>query len=199
MSEELRVVAEQVIVSQAIPVPQAETGDDELELAVRQHARLVYRIAYSVLRNHTDAEDATQETFLRVLRYRRKLEGVQDRRTWLARIAWRTAVERRRKGAEVSLDEITETVHGIRSSAMPADQILLGAELSRVLEGLMAALPDKLRHPLALSTLEEMTPADIAEVLGLSEAAVRSRVFRARQILRDKLSALLEGKHGARG
>jgi len=196
MSEELRVVAEQVIVSQAIPVPRAETEDDKLELAVREHARLVYRIAYSVLRNHHDAEDATQETFLRVLQYRRKLEGVREQRTWLARIAWRTAVERRRKGPEVAMDEISEAVSQIRSSATPADQILLGSEMGRLMGGLMAALPEKLRDPLALSTLEEMTPADIAEVLGLNEAAVRSRIFRARQILKEKLAVLLEGKHG---
>lgn len=197
MSEERRAVAEQVIVSQAIPVPRAETEDHELEAAVREHARLVYRITYSVLRNHHDAEDATQETFLRVLRYRRKLEGVRELRTWLARIAWRTAVERRRKVAEVAFDDVSEAVTQIRSSAMPADQVLLGIEMSRVLEGLMAALPDKLRDPLTLSTLEEIAPADIAEVLGLNEAAVRSRLFRARQILREKLTALLEGKHGA--
>ena len=199
MSEELRVVAEQVIVSDAIPVPQAEAEEDELELAVREHARLVYRIAYSVLRNHHDAEDATQETFLRVLRYRRKLEDVRDRRTWLARIAWRTAVERRPKRTIASLDEVTELVGLIRSSAVPADQVLLGAEMSQVLEGLMVTLQDKLRDPLALSTLEEMRPADIANVLGINEAAVRSRIFRARQILRDKLAALLEGKHGVQG
>jgi len=196
MFEEWRVVAEQVIVSQAIPVPRAEMEDHALEAAVREHARLVYRIAYSVLRNHHDAEDATQETFLRVLRYRRKLEGIREQRTWLARIAWRTAIERRRKVTEVAFDDVSEAVTQIRSSAMPADQALLGGEMSRVLESLIAALPDKLRDPLTLSTLEEMTPADIAEVLGLNEAAVRSRLFRARQILREKLTTLLEGRHG---
>jgi RNA polymerase sigma-70 factor, ECF subfamily len=197
MSEELRVVAEQVIVSRAIPMPQAETEDHELELAVREHARLVYRIAYSVLRNHHDAEDVTQETFLRVLRYRRKLQGIREQRTWLARIAWRTAVERRPAANQVALDEISVAVHHIRSSTAPADQVLLDAEMRQAVEKLMAALPEKLRDPLTLSTLEEMTPADIAEVLGLNEAGVRSRLFRARQILREKLTALLEGKHGA--
>src|SRR5258708_14447008 len=53
-------------------------SEDALEAAVREHARLVYRIAYSVLRNHHDAEDATQETFVRVLRYARKLDGVRS-------------------------------------------------------------------------------------------------------------------------
>lgn len=189
------MVAEQVIVSRAIPATQTHTEDDELELAVREHSRLVYRIAFSVLRNHSDAEDATQETFLRVLRYRRKLDGIQDPRTWLARIAWRTAVERRRKANEVALDEMGETAAELVSMTMPADQVLLGNEMSHLVESLVAGLASKLRDPLTLSTLEEMTPADIAEVLGINEAAVRSRLFRARQVLREKLHARLEGKH----
>jgi DNA-directed RNA polymerase specialized sigma24 family protein len=53
-----------------------------------------------------------------------------------------------------------------------------------------------LRDPLTLSMVEEMCPADVAEVLGIKETAVRSRLFRARQILREKLTALLDGKHG---
>jgi RNA polymerase sigma-70 factor (ECF subfamily) len=197
MSEELRVVAAQVIVSQVIPAAPADTEDDKLELAVREHARLVYRIAYSVLRNHHDAEDATQETFLRVLRYRRELGGVKEPKTWLARIAWRTAMDRRRKVNEIAFDEMTESNARLRSSEIPADALLLSGEISRVLQTLIVALPNKLRDPLTLSTVEEMTPTDIAAVLGINEAAVRSRLFRARQILREKLPAFLEGKHGA--
>jgi len=196
MSEDMRVVAEQVIVRPAIPVAQAQ--EDELEIAVREHARLVYRIAYSVLRNHHDAEDVTQETFLRVLRYQRKLAGVREPRTWLARIAWRVAVERRRKVAEMVIDEIDEVAQ-VKSSSVSAEQILLGAEMSALLERLIAALPSKLRDPLTLSALEEMTPGNIAEVLGIREAAVRSRLFRARQALREKLAALLDGKYGTQG
>src|SRR5258708_27987770 len=81
----------------------AWSDEDVLERAVREYAQLVYRIAHSVLRNHHDAEDATQETFMRALRYRRKLEGVRDPKTWLARIAWRVAVARAKKRPEISL------------------------------------------------------------------------------------------------
>ena len=70
------MTAGQVIVDDAMVL--ARTEEDQLELAVRQHAQLVYRIAYSVLRNHHDAEDATQETFVRVLRAKRKLTSVDD-------------------------------------------------------------------------------------------------------------------------
>ncbi|PYX56912.1 MAG: hypothetical protein DMG73_14270 [Acidobacteria bacterium] len=164
---------------------------------VREHARLVFRVAYSVLRNHHDAEDATQETFVRVLRYGRKLGEMRDPKTWLARIAWRVAVDRRKKPPEVSLDDSENAILELSSATASADQFVLGSEMSRLLEALIAALPERLRDPLTLSTVEEMSPDDIAEVLRIKPAAVRSRMFRGREILREKLSALLEGKYGA--
>jgi RNA polymerase sigma-70 factor (ECF subfamily) len=204
MFEGQRVVTGPVLVNDAMGLPRKDllrtdlvrTEDDQLELAVREHARLVYRVAYSVLRDHHDAEDATQETFLRVLRYRRKLAGVRDARTWLARIAWRVAVERRRNVSVVALDDVAAVVEQIRAHAAGAEEVMLTAEMRGFLGTLIAALPAKLRDPLTLSTVEEMSPADVAEVLGIKEAAVRSRLFRARQILRERLSALLDGKHG---
>jgi RNA polymerase sigma-70 factor, ECF subfamily len=195
MFEGPQVVNGQLLVDQAMA--RTRSDEDELELAVREHARLVYRVAYSVLRNHHDAEDATQEAFVRVVRYRGKLAGVRDPRSWLARVAWRVAIERRRKVAEVSLDDRDQVVRQMRSLAAGAEEIVLGEEMTGFLEKLIAGLPGKLRDPLTLSTVEEMSPADIAEVLGIKEAAVRSRLFRARRILREKLAALLEGKHGA--
>jgi len=194
IGEDTQVVAGDVIVNDAMAAIHAESADEELEVAVRQHARLVYRVSYSVLRDHHDAEDATQETFLRVWRYRKKLVEVRELRTWLARIAWRVAVGRRKKSPEVTLDQ--GVIHRLRSAAAGADQVLLQAEMREVVDSLIAALPSKLRNPLTLSTLEEMSPTQIAEVLGMNEAAVRSRLFRARQILRAKLAVLLEQKHG---
>ena len=78
----------------------------------------------------------------------------------------------------------------IPSAAASADEAVLGQEMSAVFEGLIAALPAKLRDPLILSALEEMSITDIAEVLGINAAAARSRLFRARQILREKFAAL---------
>jgi RNA polymerase sigma-70 factor (ECF subfamily) len=192
MFEGRRTVAEQAFVSEAVMM----APEDALESAVREHARLVYRIAYSVLRNHHDAEDATQEAFLRVLRYRRRLEGVRDRKTWLARIAWRVAVERRRKLPEIPLEEV-EAEAQTRSLSVSADENVLGREMAGLLAALISALPEQLRDVVTLSAVQELGPAEIAEVLGASESAVRSRMFRARQVLREKLEARLEGKHGA--
>jgi RNA polymerase sigma-70 factor, ECF subfamily len=170
---------------------------DTLAGLVREHSRLVYRIAYAVLRSHHDAEDATQETFLRVLRYSAKLATVDDPKTWLARIAWRVAADRgkqRGKTREIPLDDREKPQIEIPSEESAADEKLQGSQLSAALEKLIAALPDKLREPLILSAIEEMSPREVGETLGMSEAAVRSRVFRARQILKEKLTGQLGRK-----
>jgi len=179
----------------------AGTNEDALEMAVREHARLVYRIAYSVLRNHHDAEDATQEAFIRALRYKRKLEGVQDPKMWLARIAWRVAVDwdkrRGKRNSEVPLSEAESenAILELRSQLSSAEEITLGNELAVLFASLVEALPGSLRDALKLSTVEELTPAEIAKILGTSEASVRSRLFRARQVLKEKFAAL-EGSYG---
>ena len=99
MNEGRRVVMGEAILSGVTTVERSrvERTHEMLEALVREHSRLVYRIAYAVLRSHPDAEDATQETFVRVLRYSSKLPEVEDPKTWLARIAWRVAVDHSQK------------------------------------------------------------------------------------------------------
>ena len=194
MVEGRRVVAGEAILSgtAAIEDGQTECGHDTaIEALVREHSRLVYRIAYAVLRSHHDAEDTTQETFLRVLRYQSKLATVNDPKTWLARIAWRVALDQSRQHSrkpEISLDNPEKPSADVASLETPADTAVQVAQVGAMLEKLIAALPEKLRQPLILSTIEEMSPREVAAALGINEAAVRSRVFRARQILREKLA-----------
>jgi RNA polymerase sigma-70 factor (ECF subfamily) len=199
MIEGKRVVAGEAILSglAAIEGERVESRNDTLEALVREHSRLVYRIAYAVLRSHHDAEDAAQETFLRVLRYSAKLADVEEPRTWLARIAWRVSVDRsKRRGRtrEVALEDPEKPVAEAASNATPADQTMHGVELGVAVERLIAALPAKLREPLILSAIEEMSPREIGAALAINEAAVRSRVFRARQILREKLAGRMGKK-----
>lgn len=188
MIEGRRVVAGEVILSGAKAIEHTE--DEMLEALVREHSRLVYRIAYAVLRRHHDAEDATQETFMRVLRYRSNLAQVEAPKTWLARIAWRVAVDRgkKHKTREISLDDPEKAVPEPASLDQSADETIRGTQLEASFEKLITALPPKLREPLILSTLEEMSPREVGATLGINEAAVRSRVFRARQILKEKLA-----------
>src|SRR5579864_4325684 len=190
MNEGRQVAAGEAILSGVATIERNK--DEMLEALVREHSRLVYRIACAVLRGHHDAEDATQETFMRVLRYSSKLAAVEDPKTWLARIAWRVAIDRSRQRGrtrEVALEDPEKPILEAASSDALADETIHGAELRAALERMIAALPQKLREPLILSTIEEMSPKEVAATLGINDAAVRSRVFRARQILRDKLAA----------
>src|SRR5215470_6881617 len=194
-----RVLAGDAILSGLATVERSQevSQDEVLENLVHRHSRLVFRITYAVLRSHHDAEDATQETFMRVLRYSSKLGQIEDPKTWLARIAWRVAVDRgKQRGSrhETPLENPENPANEIASNLTAADETALGIQVSSVLEKLIAALPTKLREPLILSTVEEMTPREVAETLGINEAAVRSRIFRARQILKEKLAQRLHRK-----
>lgn len=168
----------------------AQPEEDLLEVAVREHTRLVYRIAYSVLRNAAEAEDTVQDVFLRALRHGKRLAGVADQKAWLARIAWRVAVKRRTQGVRDD-SRMEEAEARLLSPEPGAEPVLLEKERSEFLRRMISGLPSELRDSLALSALEELSPREVGAMLGISEAAVRSRAFRARQILRERMTALM--------
>jgi len=85
----------------------------------------------------------------------------------------------------------------LRVGGKTAEELASTREMATMLESLIAALPESLRDAIRLSTVDELLPSEIAQMLETSEASVRSRLFRARQILKDKLSAL-EVQHGTR-
>ena len=170
------------------PVTMSETTL-ALETVVRTHARLVFRVAYSVLRNREDAEDTAQETYIRLMR--QDLRKIEDPRLWLARVAWRIAVDRVRKHPTQSLDA-GDQYHEIADDAPRADETMLEAELQGQVEKMIDSLPTALREAVRLSTVDGMTSADVAEVLGIPEGTVRTRQSRARQMLREKLMSYMD-------
>jgi len=179
--------------------PSAETEEmktaaTDLSSVVREHARFVFKVAYSLLRNVEDAEDAVQETFLRVHRSG-DLPNVRELRPWLARITWRVAVDRIHRRPKAR-EELAEAAFRARAREVSAEQLLMRQEEIALLHRLIATLPEELRHPLVLSTVEEMNSVEIGKVLGIPEASVRTRLFRARQILKEKLRAWMGGRDG---
>jgi RNA polymerase sigma-70 factor, ECF subfamily len=202
-----QAVLGETVLKQAMP---SETAAPTVETLVADHARMVFRISYSILRSHQDAEDAAQECFLRVLKHKDSLHKVRNAKTWLARVAWTTALDKRRSGREMAFASgapggagSTEAEDGaaggallesLRDPAPAADDRLAQKQMQQLLERLIAGLPEELRHPLELSTVEELNSAEIAELMGIPEATVRTRLFRARRQLKEKLAALLEVK-----
>jgi RNA polymerase sigma-70 factor (ECF subfamily) len=179
----------------------AESPAEMVETLVAQHTLLVFRIAYSILRNHHDAEDAVQECFLRVLKYVSRQHQVRNPKTWLARVAWTTALDKKRSSRTlVSLNDDQQgepALDLLPDLSLAADEQLAGQQMQQLLERLIAGLPEDLRYPLELSTVHELNSTEIAEIMAIPENSVRTRLFRARRQLKEKLSALLEvKKHG---
>ncbi len=177
-------VAEQAILTGILA--SREPAEHDMESLVLEHSRLVFKIAYGAVRNVHDAEDIVQEVFLRVLRNQKPLAELLDQRAWLARITWNVVTDRRREHRPT---EIFEDVGEPSSPAPSPERAVERQEMSHEVQRMIAALPSELREPLVLSAIEEMAGVQVAEVLGISEAAMRARVFRARQILKEKLAA----------
>ena len=166
----------------------------EIEALVREHSRLVFRIAYSVVRNHADAEDVVQEVFLRVAKH--GAAGIVDTKAWISRIAWRTSVDRYRQFDRRNQEEFDERVHGSHIRLSGTEQETISREMLALLDRMIAALPKKERDALLLTSVEEMSSAEAAKVLGATETSIRGRVFRARQRLAEKLQKVTGAKYG---
>jgi RNA polymerase sigma-70 factor (ECF subfamily) len=157
----------------------------EIESLVREHSRLVFRIAYSVMRNHSDAEDVVQEVFLRIAKHGTR--GIEDPKAWIARIAWRVSVDRYRHATRAQHEEFDERIHAPGTFVASTEQGAISRETLALLDRMIAALPRKERDALLLTSVEEMTSAEAAKVLGTTETSIRARVFRARQRLMERL------------
>ena len=158
---------------------------------VERNLRFAFRVAWALLRNRSDADDVVQECFLRLYR-RRAWRGIEDERAYLARVVWRMARDRQRRPAReeggVEMDTITATDHSPEAAAVSSSGI---ARIHRLID----TLPEELRQPLVLSTLEEMTSAQIGVALGIPEGTVRTRIQRARMLLKQKLGPQRETRH----
>jgi RNA polymerase sigma-70 factor, ECF subfamily len=185
--------SEREILAEIAVVPEERAISESVEALVREHARMVFKIAYSVLRHHADAEDVAQEVFLRVLRHGRELSRVRNQKAWVAKIAWRTSLDRAKRREQPQV-ELESAIKELRTGGIYVDSALAERQRLEMLRMLIAALPRDLREPLVLSTVQEMSNSDIAEVLAIPEASVRTRMARARTILRQKLEAVLEGR-----
>ena len=167
-----------------------QLADEEaLAALVSQYAGTLYRVAYSVLRNPSDAEDAVQEAFLRVLRHRDTLAEVRDQRVWLIRIVWNIVLDRKRRSkTRPETDDVSELARVLPASGLSAEERTAAAQHHAHVLGCVEQLPAKERQVLMLSAFEELNSVEIASVLGISESSVRSRLFRARNLMAGLLN-----------
>jgi len=163
--------------------------DEALAALVDEYAGALYRVAYSVLRNPADAEDAVQEAFLRVLRHRHSLGEVRDHRVWLIRIVWNIVLDRKRRAkTRPETDDVAELARVLPSTGLSAEEAAAAAQHHAHVLACVERLPAKERQVLLLSAFDELSSVEIAAVLGITESSVRSRLFRARNLMAGLLN-----------
>ncbi|QLL10396.1 RNA polymerase sigma factor SigE [Mycobacterium vicinigordonae] len=158
---------------------------DEL---VRQHADRVYRLAYRLTGNQHDAEDLTQETFIRVFR------SVQNYQPgtfegWLHRITTNLFLDMVRRRARIRMEALPEDYDRVPADEPNPEQIYHDSRLGPDLQAALDSLPPEFRAAVVLCDIEGLSYEEIGATLGVKLGTVRSRIHRGRQALRDYLAA----------
>ena len=176
-----------------VGVDQERERDFEARLV--ESSTLAFRVAFGVLRHRQDAEDVAQEAFVKAYRSFSQLRDRDRFRTWLVRMTWRLAIDRqrgdRRRTSRHVEHEITSTPGRSGPVAQAAVDDMLARERAEHLWAAIDALPEKLRVVVVLANIEGHDIADVARLLALPPGTVKSRLFLARQRLKEQLQWML--------
>ncbi len=180
------------------------TGDqDAFDIIVKNYQSMVFNIAYRFLNDYAEAEELTQEVFLRVFRFLPKFKGKSSLKTWIYRITVNSALnrnqwlKRRKQNRKISIDtplkdDDKPMKENLESVEKNPEGTTLNSELQKQIQESIVKLPEKLRVAVILRDVEGLSYTDIADSLGVNIGTVKSRIARARTMLRDLLSRYLE-------
>ncbi len=190
--------AEQGLADTALAQRVSAGDHDAFRMLMRRYNQTLYRTARGILKDDAEAEDAVQEAYLLAYRGLSKFRGDAKLSTWLVRIVVNEAIarvrKRRRKAEVIQLSgdagPHAETAEMTMNEDAPErpDHALVRAETRRLLEAKIDELPNAFRIVFVLRALEEMTVEETGNCLGIPEATVRTRYFRARSLLREALA-----------
>ena len=159
---------------------------------MRINNRRLYRLARATMRNDAEAEEALQEAYIAAYRGMAGFRGESTLATWLSRMVLNECLGRLRKGARrqnvipmVTSDEM-DSIHA-NEQEVP-DKVLVRSEMRALIERKLGELPEDFRLVFVLRSVEELSVEETADSLGIEQATVRSRHFRARSLLRESLA-----------
>jgi RNA polymerase sigma-70 factor (ECF subfamily) len=176
-------------------------GDDSaFEVLVERHQRRVFRLLMRMMGTREEAEDVSQETFLSLHRHGKRFRSEARFSTFVYRVAANAALNRRRTlgRARARTDRLAVRQAGgdnLPYSPRNPEDAALGSELSQRVRDALQNLTPSLRMPVVLYDIEGLAYGEIAEILGVAEGTIKSRIHRARKALREELRSAL-GKSG---
>ena len=162
-----------------------------METLMRLHNRTLYRTARAILRDDAEAEDAVQEAYLQAYRALATFRGESKLSTWLVRITANEALMRRRRNARAAARIDVEPDDLVSGEAGP-ESVAHGGEMRQLLEARIGALPEGYRRVFMMRAIEELSAEETAAALGIPEATVRTRYFRARNLLRKFMAGVVD-------
>jgi RNA polymerase sigma-70 factor (ECF subfamily) len=195
MVSTVRVSTPQEPLSDEDVVARVLAGDTAMfEVVMRRHNQRLYRAARAILRNDGEAEDVMQDSYVRAYEHLDQFAGRAKFSTWLTRIAVHEALARQHRRNRFQQPEPTAEEEGDameRYSSLTAnpEQQASNSETRRLLEEAVETLPDSYRTVFILRDVEEMSTAETADVLEITEENVKVRLHRARAMLRKSLFA----------
>ncbi|MFP5246089.1 MAG: RNA polymerase sigma factor, partial [Thermoanaerobaculia bacterium] len=161
------------------------------ELLLRRYNQRIYRSVWAILRNPEDTEDVMQQAYVSAYRHLHQFEGRSSFATWMTRIAMREAAARNRKNGSllhfVREPEGESAMSDIREPSPDPEARAVTADLMQHVEAEVAALPEAYRSVLMLREVEGLSTEETAECLEVSVEVVKTRLHRARAMLRDAL------------
>lgn len=193
----------------AMLVQRAAAGDHKaFELLVIKYQRRIQRLIGRMVRDVDLVEDIAQETFIRAYRALAQFRGDAQFYTWLYRIAVNTAKKALmdlKRNPTVSEnfyksgdDDESSPIENELSSPETPDAVLASKEIAEMVNAVMEALPEELRQAITLREIEGLSYEEISEAMNCPIGTVRSRIFRAREAISEKIKPLLENQTGKR-
>jgi RNA polymerase sigma-70 factor (ECF subfamily) len=184
----------------ATAIARVQTGDsDAFRTLVERHGRNVFRLAFRMTGNETDAEDIVQETFLRAFKQIHRYESRSSFGTWLYRIAANCSLDlirmrktRHEAAAPVATEEEIDVMQNIATEAPGPDRLAISREVQQRMSSAMAELSQQERTAFALRHFEGLSIEQISGILGVGGNAAKHSIFRAVQKLRRALEPVVE-------
>lgn len=161
-------------------------------LLVSQYERLVFHVVHRLTLDQSDAEDICQDVFLKVYNRLNTFGFESKLSTWIARIAYLTAIDYLRKYRKQTTTELSDTLEHNYFTTETPEQVLTQKEVSAYVNKLIAQLPEQYRTVLTLYHLDEFSYPEIEQITGMPEGTVKNYLFRARKLLKEKLDSYLK-------
>jgi RNA polymerase sigma-70 factor (ECF subfamily) len=168
-----------------------DAGRDEIRVWVAQHWERTYNLLYRLTMNRHDAEELTQETFLRAMERRSSFKTGSNLKAWLLRIVTNAFLDGRRRKKVMKIEPLSETSLEVPENGRPAGQGLEDRELYAGIEAAIAELPETARVVFLLRSQQDLSFREIAETIGTSEETARWHMMQARKQLMSKLNGQL--------